>query len=265
MSAASPLIVTGTGTGVGKTVVTAAIAALAVAAGRRVAVLKPTQTGVGPGERGDLDDVARLVGDEVTQRELARYPDPLAPATAARRAGAAPVTSADVVAATRELAVGHDLVLVEGSGGLLVRLDPAGGTLADVAGLLGAPVLVVAAAGLGTLNHTALTIEALCSRGLHCAGIVLGAWPAVPDLAARCNLVDLPAVTGVPLLGALPEGAGALAPAGFLALARRGLALELGGVWNGWPGSTTDAGPEIAAQMSQRVSSAAGRRSSRIV
>ena len=229
------LVVTGTGTGVGKTVVTAAIAALAVAAGRRVAVLKPVQTGVEPGERGDLDYLTRLVGNGVTLRELARYPDPLAPATAARRAGATPVTPADMVAATRELTVGHDLVLVEGSGGLLVRLDAAGGTLADVAGLLGAPVLVVAAAGLGTLNHTALTIEALRSRGLQCAGTVLGAWPAVPDLAARCNLVDLPAVTGVPLLGALPQDAGTLAPARFLALARHNLALELGGVWTGGP------------------------------
>ena len=81
------LVVTGTGTGVGKTVVTAAIAALAVAAGRRVAVLKPVQTGVEPGERGDLDYLTRLVGNGVTLRELARYPDPLAPATAARRAG----------------------------------------------------------------------------------------------------------------------------------------------------------------------------------
>jgi dethiobiotin synthetase len=237
------LVVTGTGTGVGKTVVTAAIAALAVAAGCRVAVLKPAQTGVGPGERGDLDDVARLVGDRVTLRELARYPDPLAPDTAARRAGTVPVAPADVVAATRELAVGHDLVLVEGSGGLLVRLDATGGTLADVAGILGVPVLVVAAAGLGTLNHTALTIEALRSRGLRCPGIVLGAWPAVPDLAARCNFLDLPTVTGVPLLGALPEGAGTLAPAGFLALARRGVGVELGGVWDGLR-STRDVDPE---------------------
>ncbi|MGH3907303.1 MAG: AAA family ATPase, partial [Pseudonocardiaceae bacterium] len=82
-----PLIVTGTGTGVGKTVVTAALAALAVAAGRRVAVLKPAQTGVRAGEPGDVDEVRRLVGPSVTCRELARYPDPLAPATAAWRAG----------------------------------------------------------------------------------------------------------------------------------------------------------------------------------
>ncbi len=225
------LVVTGTGTGVGKTVVTAAVAALATG---RVAVLTPAQTGIGPDEPGDLADVARLVPG-VTGRELARYPEPLAPATAARRAGRAPVAPAAAAAAARELAGEHDLVLVEGAGGLLVRfddgIDGAGGTLADVAAALDAPVLVVAAPGLGTLNHTALTVEALRTRGLACAGVVVGAWPAAPDLAARCNLADLPAVTGVPLLGAVPDGAGRLGPEGFARVARHGLAPQLGGGW----------------------------------
>lgn len=217
------LVVTGTGTGVGKTVVTSAIAALAVAAGRRVAVLKPAQTGVEAGQPGDVDEVRRLAGPSVTCRELARFPDPLAPATAARRAGTAPVTPLAVAAAARELAASHDLVLVEGAGGLLVRFDDAGGTIAEAAAALGAPVLVVASAGLGTLNHTALTVEALRSRGLCCVGVVIGAWPAEPDLAARCNLADLPSVTGLPLLGALSAGAGRLTPMEFLRVARRGL------------------------------------------
>ncbi|MGH3901593.1 MAG: dethiobiotin synthase [Pseudonocardiaceae bacterium] len=220
---AGPLVVTGTGTGVGKTVVTAAIAALAVAAGRRVAVLKPAQTGVGAGEQGDVDEVRRLAGPSVACRELARFPDPLAPATAARRAGLPPVTLATAVAAARELVAAHDLVLIEGAGGLLVHLDGTGATLADVAAALAAPVAVVVAAGLGTLNHTALTVEALRSRGLRCVGMVIGAWPAKPDLAAWCNLADLPAVTGLPLLGALPAGAGRLTAAEFLPVARRGL------------------------------------------
>jgi dethiobiotin synthetase len=223
------LVVTGTGTGVGKTVVTAAIGALAVAAGRRVAVVKPAQTGVGPDQPGDLEEVRRLAGVPMTCRELARYPDPLAPATAARHAGLAPVTPAAVVATAAELATSHDLVLVEGSGGLLVHLDDAGGTIADAALQLGAPVLVVVAAGLGTLNHTALTLEAVRARGLPCPGVVIGCWPARPDLAARCNRTDLPLVAGVPLLGALPEGAGALTPVVFLAAARHGLGTELGG------------------------------------
>jgi dethiobiotin synthetase len=221
------LVVTGTGTGVGKTVVTAALAALASG---RVGVLKPVQTGVGPDEPGDLAEVARLVPG-VTTRELARYPDPLAPATAARRSGRPPVPPEAAVSAALELAEEHDLVLVEGAGGLLVRFDDDGGTLADVAAKLAAPVLVVAAAGLGTLNHTELTVAELRRRGLTCAGVVVGAWPAEPDLAARCNLVDLPAVTGMPLLGVLPDGASGLDPAAFARLARHGLARELGGAW----------------------------------
>ncbi|GAA2569605.1 dethiobiotin synthase [Pseudonocardia hydrocarbonoxydans] len=225
------LVVTGTGTGVGKTVVTAAVAALAPG---RVAVLKPAQTGVGPGEPGDLADVARLVPG-VTGRELARYPDPLAPDTAARRAGLPTVTPAAAAAAARELAADHDLVLIEGAGGLLVRFD-GDGTLADVAAELDAPVLVVAAAGLGTLNHTALTTGALAARGLRCAGVVIGAWPRDPDLAARCNLADLPSVTGSPLVGAVPEGAGTLGPAEFATVARHSLSCELGGEWHS-PGS----------------------------
>ncbi|MBV8542651.1 MAG: ATP-dependent dethiobiotin synthetase BioD [Pseudonocardiales bacterium] len=217
------LVVTGTGTGVGKTVVTSAIAALAIAAGRRVAVLKAAQTGVEAGQPGDVDGVRRLVGPSVTCRELVRYPDPLAPATAARHAGLPAVTPATATAAARELAEEHDLVLIEGAGGLLVPLDDSGGTLADVAAAVVAPVLVVAAAGLGTLNHTALTVEVLRTRCLGCVGIVIGAWPTRPDLAARCNLADLPAVTGLPLLGALQEGAGRLTPAEFLPVARQGL------------------------------------------
>lgn len=220
------LVVTGTGTGVGKTVVTAAVAALARG---RVAVLKPAQTGVRRDEPGDLADVARLVPG-ITGRELARYPDPLAPDTAARRAGLPPVTPAAAATAAAELAEVHDLVLVEGAGGLLVRLDR-DGTLADVAAALGAPVLVVAAAGLGTLNHTALTTEALAARGIRCAGVVVGSWPRDPGLAARCNLADLPAVTGVPLLGAVPEGAGTLDPAAFATVARHTLSPDLGGEW----------------------------------
>ncbi len=223
------LVVTGTGTGVGKTVVVAAIAALATAAGRTVAVLKPAQTGVSDTEPGDLAEVTRLAGP-LTTRELARYPEPLAPATAARRSGRPAVTVAEAAAAALALARDHDLVLVEGAGGLLVRFaDHTGTTLADVAAALDAPVLVVTEAGLGTLNATALTTEALRSRGLRPAGLVIGSWPAEPDLAARCNLADLPDVAGTPLLGALPEGMGALDRAAFLAAADAGLAQELGG------------------------------------
>jgi dethiobiotin synthetase len=207
----------GTDTGVGKTVVTAALAASARARGERVAVVKPVQTGVKAGEPGDLDEIRRLSGvDDL--HELARFDDPLAPATAARRAGVTPPTVAEL--AQRIAALGdRDLVLVEGAGGVLVHFDANGATLADLALLLGAPVLLVARAGLGTLNHTALTCEALRARGVRCLGVVIGAWPARPDLAAQSNLEDLPLYAGVPLLGRLPERAGELNPSAFAELA----------------------------------------------
>ncbi|NNN35004.1 ATP-dependent dethiobiotin synthetase BioD [Streptomyces sp. S3(2020)] len=227
----SVLVITGTGTEVGKTVATAAVAAAAVAAGRSVAVLKAAQTGVGPGEPGDAQEVARLAGP-VTTAEVARYPEPLAPGTAARRAGLPPVHPHQVAEAAAKLATEHDLVLVEGAGGLLVRFDEEGGTLADAAELLRAPVLVVASAGLGTLNTTELTARELRGRELELLGVVIGSWPDSPDLASRCNVADLPEVSGAPLLGALPEGAGSLAPADFRAGAPGWLASRLDGVWD---------------------------------
>ncbi len=235
------LVVSGTGTGVGKTVVTAAMAALAVDSGLDVAVIKPAQTGALPGEPGDLDVVARLA--RVTDcREFARFPAALSPEAAARVSGLPPVDLPAVACQVAKLAAGGKLVLIEGAGGLAVRYDAGGTTIADLAGTLGAPVLVVTAAGLGTLNHTALTLAALSARGLECAGVVVGEWPDGPDLAMRCNLADLRAVAGRPLSGALREGAGTLPPDRFLGAARADVAPALGGEFdpaaferlNGW-------------------------------
>lgn len=211
----SVLFVTGTSTEVGKTVVTAALAASALAAGRSVAVCKPAQTGVDQGDPGDLAELERLTGVTRTV-ELARYPDPLAPDTAARRCGQPQLTLSETAAAIDALA-DADLTLVEGAGGLLVRLGEF--TLLDLAQKIDAPVLVVAAAGLGTLNHSELTTRALASAGVRCAGLVIGSWPDDPDLAAECNRLDLPRVTGVDVVGALPAGVGAWDREAFAAAA----------------------------------------------
>ncbi|MFE5289641.1 dethiobiotin synthase [Nocardia sp. NPDC056611] len=202
---ATLLFVTGTSTDVGKTIVTAALAATARAAGAEVAVVKPAQTGMAPGEPGDLADITRLSGVTRTL-EFARYPDPLAPDTAARRCGQPLLTLAETVAGIESCA-DADLILVEGAGGLLVRMGEF--TLLDLAQKMSAPVLLVAAAGLGTLNHSELTTRTLAAAGVDCAGLVIGSWPAAPDLASECNRTDLPAVTGVDLVGSLPAGSGA--------------------------------------------------------
>ena len=230
------LFVTGTGTGVGKTIVTAAIAALARVAGRRVAVVKLAQTGVhdGPGsDAPDLETVTRLSGVTDTH-ELARFPDPLSPEAAARVSGLPPVDFARAAALITDLAETRDLVLVEGAAGLLVRYDDRGATIADLATVLNeqgldAPALVVTAAGLGTLNHTALTLEAATARKVRTAGVVVGSWPRRPGLAERENLADLETLASGPLAGLLPEDSGSLPPAEFLAVARDGLGPTLGG------------------------------------
>lgn len=207
----SVVVITGTDTGVGKTITTAALACHARLAGLDVAVCKPVQTGAADGD-DDLGEVARLSG----VAELVsgwRYPEPLAPVAAARRAGMALPTRAELA----ELATSADrpgrLVIVEGAGGLLVEIGEEGVTLRDVASDLGASVLVVAAPGLGTLNHTALTAEALAARDVSCAGVVVGAYPAEPTVAEETNLGALARI--VPVRAALPAGASALSPVGF--------------------------------------------------
>lgn len=215
MSELAPvIIVTGTGTEVGKTVTTAAIVVGLRAQGLRVVAAKPTQTGLLPGEPGDMQDVCRLAG-EVETHEFVRLPDPLAPDAAGRRAEVSLPTVTEHAAKLAGIARRDDVdvVLVEGAGGLLVRMDDGGSTIADLGSeltALGAKVgyVVVAAAGLGTLNHSALTAEALRTRGLDCLGFVIGSWPREPDLAMRSNLKDLVSVTGAQLLGRIPAGAG---------------------------------------------------------
>jgi dethiobiotin synthetase len=193
-----------------------------------VAVVKPAQTGTATGEPGDLAEVQRLAG-VADAHELTRFPDPLSPEAAARVSGRPPLELARAADGVRALAASRDRVLVEGAGGLLVRYHPGGGTLADLARLLAAPVLVVTTPGLGTLNHTALTLEALASRGLALAGLVIGSWPGSPGLAERSNINDLESLAGGPLSGVLPAGAGRLGRAAFRRAAAAGLGPSLGG------------------------------------
>jgi dethiobiotin synthetase len=216
----SVVLVTGTGTDVGKTVVTAALAALVRARGSRVAVVKPAQTGVLPGEPGDLDGVRALAGDDLETHELVRLRDPLSPEAAARREGVALPPVALHARRIGEIAAATDVTLVEGAGGLLVRMDARGGTLADLGTALrykgvSCGAVLVASAGLGVLSTAALTAEALTARGLPLLGVVVGSWPSEPGLAETENLYDLPRVTGAPLWGRVPAGAGALTAAAF--------------------------------------------------
>ncbi|HWF30247.1 MAG TPA: dethiobiotin synthase [Mycobacterium sp.] len=210
------LVVTGTGTGVGKTVVTAALACHARQAGIDVAVCKPVQTGTDSGD-DDLADVARLSG--VTELAgLARYPQPLAPAAAAEQDGMALPTRDQVLRLIGGLDRPGWLTLVEGAGGLLVEVADAGVTLRDLAVDLGAAALVAVTAELGTLNHTALTVEALAAQGVSCAGLVIGSWPARPGLVETSNRSALSQLA--PVRAALPAGAGSMDVAEFATMSK---------------------------------------------
>jgi dethiobiotin synthase len=207
------VVVTGTDTEVGKTVVTAALAAVQLSLGRTVAVVKPAQTGVGPEEDADLAEVRRLAG-AVATFEGVRLPDPLAPETAARVAGLELPGLGHQRALVSRVDAAHDVTLVEGAGGVLVHLGE-NWDLLDLAdsvrhGAHQVAFVVVARAGLGTLNHAGLTVRAIQARGLEVLGVVVGSAPDRPCLAEEQNLVDLPRVTGVPLLGTVPAGAAAL-------------------------------------------------------
>lgn len=186
--------VTGTDTGVGKTIAAAVLGHLAQTDGARVRYVKPVQTGVGPDAPGDADFVRAAA--QVEAEELLRFSEPLAPAVATERAGAT-IDFDGLTADVLRRAGACDLLLVEGAGGLLAPL--AGNRMmADLVVALRAELVVVTRPGLGTLNHTALTLEAADRREIGVAGLVVCGWPARPGIAERTNLERL--ATMAPLL-----------------------------------------------------------------
>ncbi len=200
----SAILVTGTDTGVGKTVVAAALARALRRLGRDVGVMKPAATGVPPDEDAELLVEAAGSDDPLDVVSPVRLREPLAPAVAADRAGVA-VDPAAVHRAFDALSARHEVLVVEGVGGLLVPVAW-GWTVADMAVDLGLPVVVVARIGLGTINHAALTVEAARRRGLRILGVLLN--PAEPGPAGPAEETNPAAVgrtCGAPLLGVLPR------------------------------------------------------------
>jgi dethiobiotin synthase len=181
-----------------------------MARGLSVIAVKPVQTGVDPGEPGDADEVERLSGAPV--RELARVAPALAPESAARLEGAPLPTIDEHVEQIRGL--DHDVVIVEGAGGILVRLDLEAGTIIDLAAQLQAEIVVVTRESLGTLNHTGLTVDRVRAAGLE-PSLVIGSAASQPSLEERSNHDDLPRLTGCRVAGSIPADAAALPPDDF--------------------------------------------------
>jgi dethiobiotin synthetase len=203
--------VTGTDTGVGKTLVGSALARLALRRGRRVIPFKPVETGCAP-----VAEDARLLwsaaGSPVPEADvcLHRFPLPAAPAQAAAAVGQT-IELESVVAAARALAARGDLLILEGAGGLLVPYGD-GWTAADLMQRLGLPLIVVARTALGTINHTALTVREIARRGLRVKGVILNR--TTPDEAPheRDGHRYIAAGTGLSPLGPIPWAPGSSDP-----------------------------------------------------
>ncbi|WP_255434681.1 dethiobiotin synthase [Auritidibacter ignavus] len=220
------VLMTGTDTGVGKTIATAALAATLSATGGKVIMVKPIQTGhITPDDperekleahytdvvtESDAQIIARLTGIETFTHLTLRLP--MAPVPAARAENAVLPTAGEHATVIDDLATrtGADHVLIEGAGGVLV--DFGGHTLADLAHALSGASdhevgsVIIARSRLGTLNHTALTAEALRHRGIAVAGIIIGSWP---DPALPVDVDNRQALSAIaPVLGAIPAGVG---------------------------------------------------------
>jgi dethiobiotin synthase len=189
--------VTGTDTDVGKTYATAAIAQALLLAGQSVIVVKPVQTGVGGGDPTDADEINRLVGHPVAE-DWQRLALPLAPETIAQETGATLIPLDAIVDRLNQLDA--DVVIVEGAGGVVVRLDEDGRTITDLAATWDAEVVVVTRDSLGTLNHTGLTVSHLRAHGLDPV-LVIGI-----DTGNQLNRRELVRLTGCPIVGSVPFG-----------------------------------------------------------
>jgi dethiobiotin synthetase len=186
VSGAGDLLVTGTDTGVGKTVIAAALVLAWRSRGVDAVGFKPVETGLDTGAPADSAVLAEASGRDVAAaRPLLRLLEPLAPAVAAERAGAA-LDPTGVEGRVRALRSQGCRVVVEGAGGALVPLAW-GYTVLDLGAALGLEAVVVGRAGLGTLNHVMLTLEALGGRGIPVRGVVLNGGSPSPDLAESTN------------------------------------------------------------------------------
>jgi dethiobiotin synthetase len=195
------VFVTGTDTGVGKTVVGCAIAEALRRRGIDVGVMKPIETGVGA--QGPLDAIALIeaagVNDPIELVCPQRFELPAAPNVAAAREGRS-VDVPAIRAAFQTLGARHAFLLVEGAGGLLVPIA-SDFTMADLMAEMELPILVVARGTLGTVNHTLLTLEAIERRGLPLAGVVVSHGPRRIAGAEEENLVALRELLGTRLVG----------------------------------------------------------------
>jgi dethiobiotin synthetase len=208
------LFVTGTDTGVGKSVVSAAICAGLAAGGMRVAAFKPVVTGLDdpPGDwPPDHELLAGVTGQDPALVSPWQFGPPASPHLAAEDAGTV-LEPTELLAAARRAGAWADALVCEGVGGLMVPITR-GYLVRDLAVDMRMPVIVAARPGLGTINHTLLTLEAARAAGLQPLAVVMTPWPDAPSAVESSNRETVEQLGGVPVAG-LPQCApGSLAEA----------------------------------------------------
>jgi dethiobiotin synthetase len=231
------LFVTGTGTDVGKTVLSLAVLLWARERGIRAGYLKPVQCGSrGPASSppfGDADWIQALFPEARPSDAVYTFPDACSPHLAAERAGA--WIDPDWIGEQAERAAHSvELLVIEGSGGAAVPLDREGTSLADLAALQGWPCLVAAAPGLGTLHHTIATAHFIVERGAHVAGFAFVEASPEPSPLHDDNVATLEALLGVPRFGTVPHVPGLDRSLSLSATAAARLAESLPGLDAWW-------------------------------
>ena len=205
---AKSYFITGTGTGVGKTIVTAGIAGFFLSKGEKVSIMKPVQTGTGESV-SDLETVKAIVPDitQIPKRLASPYSFslPASPLLAAKNENRK-IKPNTILKAFKDLSSRPDIdvLLVEGAGGLLVPLTDKF-LMIDLISEMDIPAILVTAAGLGTVNHTLLSIEAMKKRKLKIAGIVINKIPVNPGIVEKDNIKTIERMGGVPVIAVIRE------------------------------------------------------------
>jgi dethiobiotin synthetase len=167
--------------------------------------MKPVQTGTAIPGMTDIEFVASVLDTKVDPDDVCiyRFREPLSPLAASMVSGIK-IDAGRIKDAFSKLRSTHDVVIVEGAGGLLVPLTE-DYLMADLVTDLGIPLLIVTRPDLGTLNHTALTVESAMRRGIDILGVVINRFPPSPGLAERSNPGLMTLMTGVPVIGVFPS------------------------------------------------------------
>jgi len=199
------IFITGTDTGVGKTVVTAALACCIKSTGLKVKVVKPFQTGTEEDEILDIEFVYKTLGESFDIEESCpvRLKKPLSPYSAGFFENI-DFSISDLLGSLKKIILPGEVTLFEGAGGLLVPITK-DYFMSDLARDLDVPVVIVARPGLGTLNHTLLSLEHAKNKGLNILGIIICNYPSEPDLAESLNIKTLKQLTDVEVIGIIPS------------------------------------------------------------